>query len=282
MDELKSKYDLDDRTQVEKFLDEIEAFKLRMISSKEEFIRRIRYYAVHGKPCWVQGSSKQINMLTESDLDNSFKFALEDFSDKIEMLEKMRLGWMAQFAPVYAKKVCTKTVSPHRIMEMTVGAGCGPNTIIRELQDDMYYIGVDIDFCCAKNADAIGKYYGKNALGLCASLWDMPFEDDMFDVICSHFGIDECREVPTVMKEAARVLKPGGKLVNLSRNSSWLRYRELFEKYGVDEAEAMDLIRETRLYTDLDQLDSLADESGLIKTDYISFEKWYLVEYTKK
>ena len=82
VDELKSKYDLDDRTQVEKFLDEIEAFKLRMISSKEEFIRRIRYYAVHGKPCWVQGSSKQINMLTESDLDNSFKFALEDFSDK--------------------------------------------------------------------------------------------------------------------------------------------------------------------------------------------------------
>ena len=123
---------------------------------------------------------------------------------------------------------------PHLIMEMTVGAGVGTNAIVRSMTSETYYVGVDIDFVCAKNADVIGRFYRKNALGMCASLWHLPFANDTFDVVCSHFGLDECREISTILDEASRVLKTGGKLVLVSRHNAWLRRSTIFEKYDID------------------------------------------------
>jgi len=140
---------------------------------------------------------------------------------------------------------------------------------------------VDIDFVCAKNADAIGRVYQKNALGLCASLWHLPFEDNLFDVVCSHFGLDECREIPTILDEATRVLKPGGKLVLVSRHTAWFRRHTIFETYGIDEAQARNLMQQVRLYADFEQLDALVKERGFVQTDYVPFERWYVVEYHK-
>jgi len=164
---------------------------------------------------------------------------------------------------------------------MTVGAGVGTNAIVRSMADDMAYVGVDIDFICAKNADAIGRYYNKHALGICASLWHLPFADGIFDVVCSHFGLDECREIDTILDEATRVLKSGGKLVLVSRHNGWLRRHSIFETYGIDEEQALDLMRQARLYADFEQLDALIIERGFIKNDYIPFEKWYVAEYQK-
>lgn len=42
-------------------------------------------------------------------------------------------------------------------------------------------------------------------------------------------------ENPTILKEAARVLKPGGRFVSVSRHTAWLRRHDIFEKYGVNE-----------------------------------------------
>ena len=206
----------------------------------------------------------------------------ENGTRHVEVSEKARQGWAAQHLALYAEKVCSATDKEHKIMEMTVGAGVGTNAIVRSMTEDMFYMGVDIDFVCAKNADAIGRYYGKNAIGICSSLWNLPFSDNLFDVVCSHFGFDECREIPTILKEAVRVLKPGGRFVSVSRHNIWLRRHEIFENYDIGEKEAMELMRKARLYTDFEQLDALAMEMGLVKTDYIPFENWYLVEYRKE
>ncbi len=80
----------------------------------------------------------------------------------------------------------------------------------------------------------------------------MPFSDNLFDVVCSHFGFDECREIPTILKEAARVLKPGGRFVSVSRHNAWLRRHDIFEKYDIGENEALKLMRKVRLYTDFE------------------------------
>ena len=214
---------------------------------------------------------------------NSFRHVTKENGERqVEVSEKARQGWAAQHLAPYAEKVCSATSDEHKIMEMTVGCGVGTNAIVRSMTDSMFYTGVDIDFICVKNADAIGRYYGKNAIGICASLWNLPFSDNLFDVVCSHFEFDECREIPTILKEAVRVLKPGGKFVSVSRHNAWRRRHEIFESFDIGENEAMDLMRKARLYTDFEQFDALAVEMGLVKTDYIPFENWYLVEYRKE
>lgn len=266
----------------EKLCSERDAFYLQTIPTKEEFIRRFQHYALHGKPLWIDGPHKTISELTEEEWLKSYHHALDETGvRRVEITENARNGWAAKHLSHYADKICTKTTSPHKIMEMTVGAGVGTNAIVRSLTEDMYYIGVDIDFVCAKNADVIGRYYRKNALGLCASLWNLPFSDNLFDVVCSHFGFDECREIPTILKEAVRVLKPGGKLITVSRHSAWLRRHKIFETYDIPEAQALELMRQVRLYADFEQFDALAVEAGLTRTDYIPFENWYLAEYIK-
>ena len=259
---------------------ERDAYYKHTIPNKEEFIRRFQYYEHHGKPQWVEGHHKTMNEITEEELLRSFyKVSKENGIHHVEISEKARLGWAAQHLSHYAEKICETTNKEHKIMEMTVGAGVGTNAIVRSITDKMFYIGVDIDFLCAKNADAIGRYYGKNAIGICSSLWNLPFSDNLFDVVCSHFGFDECREIPTILKEAVRVLKPGGRFISVSRHNIWLRRHEIFEKYDIGEKEALELMRKARLYTDFEQFDALAGEMGLVKIDYIPYENWYLVEY---
>ena len=262
---------------------EMDAYYKQTIPNKEEFIRRFQFYEFHGKPHWVEGHHRTMNEITVEELLHSFyKVSKENGIYHVEVSEKARQGWAAQHLVPYAEKVCLATNEKHKIMEMTVGCGVGTNAIVRSMTDEMFYIGVDIDFICAKNADAIGRYYGKNAIGICASLWNLPFSDNLFDVVCSHFGFDECREIPTILKEAVRVLKPGGRFVSVSRHTAWLRRHGIFEKYDIGESGAMELMRNVRLYADFEQFDALATEGGLVRTDYIPFENWYLVEYVKE
>lgn len=281
--ELDRRYAIGNPDEYKKRREECNAFYRSTIPTKEEFVRRFQWYARHGKPHWVEGHHKQINELTAEDLMRSYHYASDrNGAERVSAAEKARLGWASQHLPCYAAKVCTPTSNgTHKIMEMTVGAGVGTNAVVRLLTDDMVYIGVDIDFICAKNADAIGRYYGKNALGMCASLWHLPFEDHLFDVVCSHFGLDECREIDTILSEAARVLKPGGKLVLVSRHNGWMRRHTLFEMYGIGEKQALDLMRQVRLYVDSEQVDSLVAERGLIKIDCVRFATWYVAEYQK-
>lgn len=281
--ELDRQYDIRNPAEYDKRREERDAFYRRTIPTKEAFVRRFQWYALHGKPCWVEGHHKQVNELTAEDLMRSYHYASDqNGAERVSAAEKARRGWASQHLPCYAAKVCTPTHNgTHKIMEMTVGAGVGTNAIVRSMTEDMTYVGVDIDFICAKNADAIGRYYGKNAIGMCASLWHLPFEDNLFDVVCSHFGLDECREIDTILNEATRVLKPGGKLVLVSRHNGWLRRHTIFETYGIGESQALDLMRQVRLYADFEQLDTLVTERGFVKNDYVPFEQWYVAEYKK-
>ncbi len=139
---------------------ERDAYYKQTIPNKEEFIRRFQYYEHHGKPHWVEGHHRTMNEITEEELLHSFyKVSKENSIYHVELSEKARLGWAAQHLSHYAQKVCLATNGEHKIMEMTVGAGVGTNAIVRSMTDEMFYIGVDIDFVCAKNADAIGRYY---------------------------------------------------------------------------------------------------------------------------
>lgn len=279
---LEQKYDCENPLEYQQWNQEMDTFYCRTIPTKKDFVKRFKRYTLLGKPQWINGHHKLINELTSRDLLKSYRFATDkNGAERVAIAEKARISWASQHLPYYADKVCAVTNKPHLIMEMTVGAGVGTNAIVRSMTSETYYVGVDIDFVCAKNADVIGRFYHKNALGMCASLWHLPFANDTFDVVCSHFGLDECREISTILDEASRVLKAGGKLVLVSRHNAWLRHHAILEKYDIGKSETLELMRQVRLYADFEQLDYLVTERGFSKTDYIPFEKWYVVEYRK-
>lgn len=281
IEELNKKYDKGyNSIQYNSWYDELNAYYRKTIPDKKEFIRRFKEYELYAKPNLIEGNNQ--NILSQENILDCFRnVSKENDIFHVRMLEIALQGWAAQHLSHYAEKICFTTSKEHKILEIMVGDGTGTSSIVRSLKDDMYYIGVDIDLLCAKNADDIGRYYGKNAIGICSNLYDLPFSDNLFDVVCSHFGFDECREIPTILKEAVRVLKPGGRFVSVSKDNLWLRSYYIFKKYDIDKSEALELMRKVRLYTDFEHFDSLAVEAGLMKVDYIPFGNCYLVEYVK-
>lgn len=255
-------------------------FYLETISSRADFFERLAFYKMNGKPIWVSGKNQNIDDITLETIQKVYNYATVDNGKlRAEAMENAMRSW-ATHLDFYSNKVLSG--SGNFILELTVGAGLGTAAVIKKMKNNDKHIGVDIDFRCAKNADGIGRYYQANALGVCCNLWDMPFEDEMFSIVCSHFGIDECREMPTIIKEAARVLKPGGKIVFACRNNGYIHHKRVFDLFNIAENEAVECLYDVRLYSNVIHLDEMAYQCHLTKKDFKQFEgNRCVVEYIK-
>ena len=245
----------------EMFSIEKEKFIKQEIPSKEEFLRRLEYYGKNGKPIWAGGRNDYCDDLSFDDIKRSIT---ESSSLKHgEMLAK-------KLAPIYSKNpnfwnFYTDNIFTEKengVLELTVGMGLGTSALMQKMSEKDLYMGVDIDFNCAKQADALAKYHKANGLGIATSLWNMPFDNDTFSAVCSNNGLDECREIPTILKEAARVLKSKGKMVLICRDKENSWYPQ-FKKYGFDKNEAEYWLNKVRLYAGADQIENLAIDCGL-------------------
>lgn len=238
-----------------------DAFFKSVIPDKAEFIRRLQQYAAVGKPIWIAGR----NGLSD-DIDADTMIKAISVSSKIsngEQKAKRASKWQENnpsFWKFYADNILH--LKNNRILELTVGAGGGTNAVMKEMTECDYYMGVDIDFVCAKNADALAKYYGINGLGIATSLWKLPFDDCMFTSVCSNVGLEECRENPTIVAEAYRVLKPGGKIVLHCVNTRKMQSYERFEQYGFSEEEMIYWSKEVRMYTSAEGVAELLNDAG--------------------
>ena len=238
-----------------------DAFFKSVIPDKAEFIRRLQQYAAVGKPIWIAGR----NGLSD-DIDADTMIKAISVSSKIsngEQKAKQASKWQENnpsFWKFYAENILH--LKNNRILELTVGAGGGTNAVMKEMTECDYYMGVDIDFVCAKNADALAKYYGINGLGIATSLWKLPFDDCMFTSVCSNVGLEECREIPTIVAEAYRVLKPGGKIVLHCVNTRKMQSYERFEQYGFSEEEMIYWSKEVRMYTSAEGVEELLNDAG--------------------
>ena len=238
-----------------------DAFFKSVIPDKAEFVRRLQYYAVVGKPIWISGRNE-----LSDDIDADTMIKAISVSSKIsngEQKAKQASKWQENnpsFWKFYADNILH--LKNNRILELTVGAGGGTNAVMKEMTECDYYMGVDIDFVCAKNADALAKYYGINGLGIATSLWKLPFDDCMFTSVCSNVGLEECREIPTIVAEAYRVLKPGGKIVLHCVNTLKMQSYERFEQYGFSEEEIIYWSKEVRMYTSAEGVEELLNDAG--------------------
>lgn len=255
-------------------------FYIETIHTKVEFLNRILYYNKNGKPLWISGKNNSCDDISHEQLQKACQNAtFENGKLRAEQTKSAIIKW-ASHIEFYTNKVLGKF--DNTILELTVGAGVGTSSIVRKMSNNDLFVGMDIDFRCAKTVDGIGKYYNANALGLCCNLWNMPFNDETFTVVCSHLGIDECRELPRIISEAVRVLKPKGKIVLTCRNNGYIRHKAIFDLFNFSESESVQCLKDARLYSSLTDLDELMSHHKLIKTDFKQFGgDRYVVEYMK-
>ncbi len=244
------------------------------IPDREEFVKRIEDYAQNGKPVWYSGRNPGCDDLSDNQLIKAYTNLFRG-AEREKMLANA--AW-ATHIDYYAEKVLERG---GMTLEMTVGAGLGTAAVASKMADKDFLTCVDIDFKCAKNADGILAHFGKRGVGIATSLWNMPFEDGTFSTVCSHFGIDECREIGAVLSEAARVLKPGGRLVLASNESGYRRTKHYFDLYGIARKDALKMLKQVRHYADKKQIDGIMSGLGIREIFYKSFGERYVAGYEK-
>lgn len=221
----------------------------------------MEHYEKNGTPTWVGGKNDSCDDLSFDNMKRSI--IVSSTLKHGETLAK-------KLAPIYSKnpgfwKFYTDNIfteKENNVLELTVGMGLGTSALMQKMSEKDLYMGVDIDFNCAKQADALAKHHKASGLGIATSLWNMPFDDCIFSAVCSNNGLDECREIPTILKEAIRVLKPNGKVALICRDKENSWYPD-FKKYGFSDNETEYWLKRVRLYAGVKQMEDLANSCGL-------------------
>ncbi len=252
-------------------------FIVQNIPSKDEFLKRIAYYEKHGKPVWIAGRNPCCDDLSISQLQKAKRNESRG-AERADIVEGAIAGW-AKHIEFYSESIIFDR--ENHILELTTGAGFGTVSVVRSMRDSDFYVGVDIDYKCAKNAEGILRHYGRFGVGIATSLWNLPFDDETFNVVCSHLGIDECREVPTILSEAVRVLEPGGRIVLTLNDSGYRRIDYYCDIYNIGKDEALDCLRRVRKYADRTQVEEIMAGLNMTFTDFWQFDGRYVVVYTK-
>ncbi len=108
--------------------------------------------------------------------------------------------------------------------------GCGDGTdLVYFAQHKVVTYGLD------PSAEFIAqaKMQNPNSTFVEATGEAIPFDDNSFDIVTSKWALQSSPDVKQILLEAARVLKPGGMLLFLSKHP-WLQQLEKVRDYGTD------------------------------------------------
>jgi ubiquinone/menaquinone biosynthesis C-methylase UbiE len=106
-------------------------------------------------------------------------------------------------------------VAGKRVLE----AGCGTGLILQELaRHASQAIGADL------SAGMVAKARERDLTVVQASVTDLPFPDNSFDVVCSFKVLAHVEAIREALTELARVTRPGGAMVLEFYNPRSLRY----------------------------------------------------------
>lgn len=233
------------------------------IKTKENLREIVEDYHQHGKPIWQQQSNQWCDRLILEKLDSSLKNNGEERGKEVfELYERMLKKW-AFHLDEYAKWVNNQ--DGLTILELATGAGLGTCAIMKSLKAKSKMLSIDVDFACVKNADGLAKYLGceTRACGLNANFWNLPFEDELMDIICTHYGLDESGELQQTLSEISRVLKLNGRFIGVCRKHPYIRHEKIFKMFDVQEEEGTNLLYKLRLYSGIENLEKIAKEYHL-------------------
>ena len=257
-----------------------------LLKDKEGILSAVRSYSRDDTAKWIIPKKNSTPVLRE-DIKmfrerNTEKHAAARFASVRGIGGKIYL-------PKYIEQVHASR--PSVIAELSTGAGTGTAAVADKKARDCAMYSMDISFSCHGNTVSIAKYLDMKdtLLPVCANFWNMPFADESVDVACSHFGLDESREINRTISEVARILKLGGRFINVSRSSAVSRSFDLFEPFGFTRDEMIEVMKTARLFSDTQGLiDQCAgyglglSEKHVFKTDLERIQEVTVSVFVKK
>lgn len=144
-------------------------------------------------------------------------------------------GWRGRLHHDIADRTAALALStgdaPRRVLDLGCGTGYLLRRLARELPQAMEMAGIDpapamVDVALAASA---GEARIRLSSGVAE---DLPFADGHFDLVVSTTSFDHWVDQQAGLRECARVLVPGGRLVLVDQFSNWLVPTLLFSRRG--------------------------------------------------
>jgi ubiquinone/menaquinone biosynthesis C-methylase UbiE len=141
--------------------------------------------------------------------------AVYDFYIRRERLSQLiaRLAWHSDVRPFYASMAATSAVPDGGTI---VDAPCGSGVAFRALRPEqrVRYLAYDLSPQMLRRASRYAEKLGLNQVELVeADAESLPLDGESADLFLSYFGLHCLPDPAAALREAARCLRPGGRLV---------------------------------------------------------------------
>ncbi len=178
---------------------------------------------------------------------------------RLEMLKSST--WATHF-PDFVGRITER--EPEIMVELGCGACLGTQAVVESCHSFQRLLTLDIDFACAKGAEALFTY--QEQIGrvdpVVGNFWFLPIKRKSVDIVFSHSGLDESREIDRVLEEVSEVLKPGGAFISASRELPNFPL-PVFDELGFSDEEKREMASIARLYAGPENLCEIAESKGL-------------------
>ena len=228
--------------------------------TKENILKVFDSYKKKETDIWITGDGT--GNITNTQIRDFDKFNKKSIGEKRTITKVEGTGSIWDRYRYFGELVCKEQTD--KILELATGAGGGTASVALYMSNDCDLYTIDIGFDCLGNAFGIAKYQKKRVIPVCANFWHLPFKDKSFKTICTACGLDESREIIETLKEVSRVLADNGRfVVVVSRNNAFMRQHRILESFGFTEKETLEILKDCRMYSDLQNLDELCESLGM-------------------
>ena len=227
--------------------------------TKENILKTFDSYKQRKTSAWIVGDKS--GNIRKKQLKDFKKFNKKRNGKKRTITKIKGTGVFWDRYRYFAEVVCKEKTD--KILELATGAGGGTASVALYMPKDCELYTVDIGFDCLGNALGIAKYQKKKIIPVCANFWYLPFKNKTFDTVCTYCGLDESREIIETLKEVSRVLTDNGRFIVTSRNNAFMRQHRVLKPFGFTEKETLEILKDCRMYSDLNNLDEICESLGM-------------------